>query len=238
MVSKITIFILALFLSSSVLNVSETRYSEMRKKMVQDQIFLRGITDQRILGAFLNVKRHLFVDTLLRSRAYDDTTLDIGEGQDISQPYYVAVMTYAAAPEYNKKVLEIGTGSGYHTAILAELVKSVYTIEIAEPLAKRAKQRLNGIGYRNIYYRIGDGYQGWAEHAPYDSIIVTCNEDHIPQPLINQLAVGGRMIIPVSYSPNVQELILLEKVDKKGDLKKTSLIPVQIVPMRRGTQKK
>jgi protein-L-isoaspartate(D-aspartate) O-methyltransferase len=210
----------------------------LRKQMVEEQIFHRGITDKRILDAFLKVKRHLFVRPDLRSKAYGDFDLDIGEGQDVSRPYIVAVMTLAVGPESNKKVLEIGTGSGYHAAILAELVKNVYTIERIESLAKQGRKHLDAMGYKNITFKIGDGYKGWKKYAPYDGIIVTCHEDHIPQPLIDQLAVGGRMIIPVSYSSTVQELILLEKINSKGALKKTNLIPVQVPPMIRDRDEK
>lgn len=216
----------------------ESNYFVLRKQMVEEQIFHRGITDSSILRAFSDVRRHLFVNPELRSKAYDDTSLDIGYGQDISRPYIVAVMTYAVAPRYDKKVLEVGTGSGYHAAILAELVKTVYTIELNENLARPARQRLDAMGYKNIKFKVGDGYKGWPQYAPYNCIIVTCNEDHLPQPLIDQLAVGGRMIIPVSYSSNLQELIVLEKQDKKGTLKKTSLIPVQFTPMIRGNDSK
>jgi protein-L-isoaspartate(D-aspartate) O-methyltransferase len=174
----------------------------------------------------------------LRDKAYGDFTLDIGEDQVVSPPYIVAIMTYAVvAPGYNKKVLEIGTGSGYHAAVLAELAKYVYTIERLGSLAEKAQKRLDSMGYKNIKFKIGDGYEGWEKYAPYDGIIVTCAEDHIPQPLINQLAVGGRMIIPVRYALNIQELILLEK-DSQGQLKKTHLIPVQAVPsLIRGSEK-
>jgi len=234
------LFSIVLIMSFSTVFSTDTEqyYHDLRKKMVEEQIFRRGITDRRILDAFMNVKRHLFVLPKFRELCYRDFPVDIGEGQSITQPYSVAVMTYAVAPDYNKKVLEIGTGSGYHTAIIAELVKTVYTIELNPILAHSARKRLEGLGYRNIKYRIGDGYEGWTQYAPYDSIVVTCGEDHIPQALIDQLAVGGRMIIPVSYASNVQELILLEKQDNKGDLKKTSLIPVQVVPMIRGSEKK
>jgi protein-L-isoaspartate(D-aspartate) O-methyltransferase len=201
--------------------------------MIEEQIAARGITEKRLLDAFLKVERHLFVKPELRKKAYNDSFLDIDEGQTISEPYIVAIMTYAVAPEYDKKVLEIGTGSGYHAAILAELVKNVYTIELIDALGKKAKKRLDSLGYKNIKFKIGDGFKGWQEYAPYDGIIVTCPEDHIPTPLIDQLAVGGRMIIPVSYSSKVQELILIEK-DAGGELKKTNLIPVQFVPLIRG----
>ena len=212
-------------------------YTAQRKEMVEAQLFQRGITDKRLLNAFLQVKRHLFVKPELRDKAYDDFPLDIGEGQSVGRPYIVAIMTYAVAPQPDKKVLEIGTGSGYHAAVLAELVDHVFTIERIESLAKKAKKRLDAMGYKNIKFKIGDGYEGWEQYAPNDGIIVTCSEDHIPLPLINQLAVGGRLIIPVRYALNMQELILLEK-DSKGQLKKTNLIPVQAVPLIRGSEKK
>jgi len=207
----------------------------LRQTMIETQILERGITDQRILDAFSKVKRHLFVKPNLRIDAYNDSQLTIGEGQTINKPYIVAIMTYVIAPEYEKKVLEIGTGSGYQAAILAELVKEVYTIEIKQTLAIKAKRLLNSLKYNNINFKIGDGYLGWEEHAPYDGIIVTCSPDHIPPPLIDQLAVGGRMVIPVSYSSKVQELILLEK-NANGNLKRINLIPVQFVPLIRGSK--
>jgi len=212
-------------------------FSLLRREMVDTQIMEKGITDRRILDAFSTVKRHLFVNPALRYKAYADCDLPIGEDQTISKPYIVALMTYVVAPQKNKKVLEIGTGSGYQAAILAELVKNVYTIEIMENLAETARERLVSMKYKNIYFKTGDGYLGWEEHAPYDAIIVTCAPDHIPQPLIDQLAVGGRMVIPVSYSQSVQELILIEK-DKHGKLKRTNLIPVQFVPLIRGKNAK
>lgn len=212
-------------------------YAKERRKMTYDQIMRRGITDKRLLNAFMKVERHLFVKPELRDKAYGNFQLDIGEGQTISRPYIVAIMTYVVSPDYNKKVLEIGTGSGYSAAILAELVKNVYTIEYIEKLGVQARKRLNRMGYKNIKFKIGDGYEGWKQHAPYDGIIVTCSEDHIPPALIDQLAVGGRMIIPVSYSNEVQELVLIEKL-KDGSLHKTSLIPVQFVPLIRGSNKK
>ncbi len=212
-------------------------YHRLRREMVENQIVKKGITDKRLLKAFGKVKRHLFVKEELRKDAYKGLTLDIGEDQTITEPYVVAIMTFAVALGNNKKILEIGTGSGYHAAILAELVKEVYTIELYDKLGKRAKKKLDSLGYRNITFKIGDGYKGWKKYAPYDGIIVTCSEDHIPQPLFDQLAVGGRMIIPVTYSTKnsskVQELVLIEK-DGEGNLKKKYLIPVQIVPLIRG----
>jgi len=216
----------------------ETIYLKMRQKMVEEQIFKRGIVDPMILDAFMRVKRHLFVRPELRDLAYEDSPQDIGEGQSIAQPYIAAVMTFAVEPDMSKKVLEIGTGSGYHTAVLAELVNHVYTIELVAWRAQLAKKRLDAMGYKNISFRVGNGYEGWKTYAPYDCIIVTVNEDHIPQPLIDQLAVGGRMIIPVRYSSTVQELILLEKIDNKGEFKKMNLIPIQMVPMIRGSERK
>lgn len=222
-------------LITGLLQAGEPDYALLQKKMVNEQIAGRGITDQRLLAAFMNVKRQLFVKAELRPHAYDDSPLDIGEDQSISEPYIVAVMTSAVDPTPGKKVLEIGTGSGYHAAILAELVKNVYTIELIEKLGKDAQKRLDAMDYKNIHFKIGDGYKGWEQYAPYDGIIVTCSEDHIPEPLIKQLAVGGRLIIPVRYSSKVQELVMIEK-EEDGELKKTYLIPAQFVPLIRGNE--
>jgi protein-L-isoaspartate(D-aspartate) O-methyltransferase len=214
-----------------VLSGNEAEYTSRREKMVKEQILKRGITNQRILNVFRKVKRHLFISPAYRpEEAYGDSPLSIEEGQTISQPYIVAIMTYAIAPENKKKVLEIGTGSGYQAAVLAELVREVYTIEINDKLARQSKKLLNDLGYRNIRCRTGNGYLGWPEAAPFDGIIVTCAPDNIPPALIEQLAIGGRMVIPISYSSNVQDLLLLEKL-VNGKLKKTNLIPVLFVPM-------
>ena len=211
---------------------SEGSYAAAREKMVKEQILERGITDQRLLDALLRVKRHLFVAPLYQRQAYGDFPLPIEAGQTISQPYIVAIMTTVIAPDYKKKVLEIGTGSGYQAAVLAELVSEVYTIEIIPSLARSSKELLQGLGYGNIHFRTGNGYLGWPEAAPFDGIIVTCAPDHIPAALIEQLAVGGRMVIPISYSTTVQDLLLVEKL-ANGKLKKTNLIPVLFVPMIR-----
>ena len=219
-------------LLTSILFSEENKYRLLRNTMVEKQILERGITDKRILNAFKTVKRHLFVESRFRKNAYGDSPIPIGEGETISPPYFVAIMTYVIAPQYNKRVLEIGTGSGYHAAILAELVEKVYTIEKEEKLASKAKKLLNSLGYKNIDFKIGDGYLGWKKNAPYDGIIVTCSPDHIPNALIEQLSPNGRMVIPVSYSSQVQELILIEK-DEKGNLKKTNLIGVEFVPLRK-----
>ncbi len=226
-------------LSCLLLTVALSLYPEQRdyllsrRNMIEKQILERGITNPRILDAFLKVKRHLFIKPELRDKAYEDSPLDIGEGQIINRPYIVAMMTYVIAPEHNKKVLEIGTGSGYHAAILAELVEQVFTIEIEETLAAKARARLLQQGYRNIKFKTGDGALGWEEYAPFDGIICTYSPDHIPVHLREQLAVGGRMIIEVSHSSTVQEFILIEK-DNKGDLKTINLIPVQFTPVIRG----
>jgi protein-L-isoaspartate(D-aspartate) O-methyltransferase len=215
----------------------EEDYLSLRQEMIEKQIVERGITNERILNAFLKVKRHLFVKPEFRGKAYDDSPLDIGEGQVSNRPYIVAMMTYVIAPNYNKKVLEIGTGSGYHAAILAEIVKEVFTIEIEEKLAKKAKKTLLDQGYRNIKFKVGDGALGWQEYAPFDGIICTYSPDHVPPRLFEQLAIGGRMIIEVSHSSKVQEFILIEK-DNKGALKRTNLIPVQFTPLIRGNNEK
>lgn len=203
------------------------RFTRARRNMIDTQIKERGIKDGRLLEAMFKVKRHLFVPDHLRNSAYGDYPLSIGEGQTISQPYIVAIMTELLNLDGDEKVLEIGTGSGYQAAILAELAKEVYTIEILEPLADRSEKVLNDLGYKNIAVRCGDGYIGWKEHAPFDAIIVTCAPGSVPQPLLDQLAEGGRMIIPVGTL--WQELKLFEKLN--GRIEATSVIPVRFVPM-------
>ncbi|MGB9595488.1 MAG: protein-L-isoaspartate(D-aspartate) O-methyltransferase, partial [Candidatus Poribacteria bacterium] len=204
-------------------------YDILRKQMVENQIIARGISDQRVISAMLKVPRHLFVSENQRYEAYNDYPLPIGEEQTISQPYMVALMTELMCLDGDEKVLEIGTGSGYQTAILAELAKEVYTVEIIESLSINAKRLLDELGYKNIKFRIGDGYNGWKEYAPFDDIIVTCGPTDIPQPLIDQLNEGGKLVIPVGYS--FQVLTILEKVN--GELKKTESIECRFVPMTR-----
>ena len=199
-----------------------------REQMVKKQIQERGITDKILLEALRKVERHRFVPEKYRDQAYDDYPLPVGEKQTISQPYIVALMTSVIEPDNTKKVLEIGTGSGYQAAVLAELCKTVYTIEIIPVLGKNAEDLLNKLGYKNIKIKIGDGYQGWKEFAPFDAVIVTCAPSHIPQPLKDQLAEGGRMIIPVGGSI-FQNLLVLEK--KGGKIIEKSEIPVRFVPM-------
>jgi protein-L-isoaspartate(D-aspartate) O-methyltransferase len=196
--------------------------------MVKMQIEARGITDKKVLNAFLKVERHKFVLPRYIAFAYSDTPLPIEEGQTISQPYIVAFMTEALDLEHDDKVLEIGTGSGYQAAILAELCDSVFTVEIFETLGTKAEKLFKKLGYDNIHSLIGDGYLGWPEHAPYDAVIVTCAPEKIPGPLQDQLAEGGRMIIPVGNDP-VQHLVLLIK--KNGKIRERNVLPVRFVPM-------
>jgi protein-L-isoaspartate(D-aspartate) O-methyltransferase len=203
-------------------------YLEERAAMVRDQIRSRGIKDERVLEAMLKVQRHCFVPDAYLNQAYEDYPLPVGEGQTISQPYIVAFMTEALELKSQDKVLEIGTGSGYQAAILAEICDSVFTIEIFQSLGLSAMKTLNELGYSNVFVRIGDGYKGWEEHAPYNAIIVTCAPAEIPKKLEEQLAEGGRMIIPVG-GDYTQNLILLEK--KSGKLQKNSVLPVRFVPM-------
>jgi protein-L-isoaspartate(D-aspartate) O-methyltransferase len=203
-------------------------FERQREMMVDRQIKARGVNDPEVLKAMLKVERHRFVPEEYINQAYEDHPLPVGEGQTISQPYIVAVMTEMLELDKNSKVLEIGTGSGYQAAVLAEICDSVYSIEIFESLARQAKKTLESLDYENIFIKTGDGYKGWPEHSPFDAVIVTCAPTHIPQPLKDQLAEGGRMIIPVGeyYS---QDLILLEK--KNGKLKEKNVLPVRFVPM-------
>jgi len=205
-------------------------YVEKRQSMVLNQLHSRDIIDSKVLQAMLTVPRHKFVDEHIRESAYNDYPLSIGEGQTISQPYIVALMTQLLELKGNEKVLEIGTGSGYQAAVLAEIVKEVYTIEIYESLSKKSEKLLNGLGYRNIKFKVGDGYHGWEEHAPYDAIIVTCAPDHVPPPLLQQIKDnGGRIVIPVGGIWMVQTLMKIEKIE--GQIKSKGIIGVRFVPM-------
>lgn len=188
--------------------------------------------DPRVLEAIGRVPRHRFVPQFVRPWAYDNKPLPIGHGQTISQPYIVALMTHLLQPARGHRVLEVGTGSGYQAAVLAELVAFVHTIEIVEPLGAEARERLATLGYRNVEVRIGDGYRGWPEHAPFDGILVTAGADHIPQPLVQQLKPGGRMVIPVGPADMVQELTVIEK-KADGSLERRTVIPVRFVPLTR-----
>ena len=199
-----------------------------RDRMVKEQIVMRGVVEERVLGAMRKVPREEFVPAEFRAESYTDRPLPIGYDQTISQPFIVAFMTEELRPRPTDRVLEIGTGSGYQAAILAELVADVYSIEIIEPLAKNAEATLQRLGYKNVHVKAGDGYKGWPEHAPFDSIIVTCAPERVPQPLIDQLKEGGCMIIPVG-AKFAQELYLLEK--KNGRLEQSAVLPVRFVPM-------
>jgi protein-L-isoaspartate(D-aspartate) O-methyltransferase len=186
--------------------------------------------DARVLQALAKVPRHRFVPDSQLRYAYENRPLPIGHGQTISQPYIVAIMTDLLKVEPDDRVLEIGTGSGYQAAVLAELVKEVYSIEIIEPLGKRASELLKQLGYKNVDTRIGDGYYGWEAHAPFDAIIVTAAADHIPPPLIQQLKPGGRMMIPVGSRFMTQQLVIVEKT-MSGDVSTRLILPVRFVPL-------
>jgi len=210
------------------------RMQEKRDWMVKAQIESRGVKDPLVLKAMRKVSRHLFVPKTYQEEAYADEPLPIGEGQTISQPYIVALMTELLGLKGGEKVLEIGTGSGYQAAILAEIAKEVYSVEIICPLAQRAESSLKELGYKNIIVKCGDGYQGWKEHSPFDGIIVTAAPDHIPQPLVDQLKIEGKLVIPVGDL--FQELILVTKTEK--GIKKENIIPVRFVPMTGEAEKK
>jgi protein-L-isoaspartate(D-aspartate) O-methyltransferase len=203
-------------------------FAAQRQLMVQQQLMPRGLKDARVLAAMSKVPREEFVPADSRSASYEDAPLPIGYDQTISQPYIVAFMTEKLQLKSNNRVLEVGTGSGYQAAVLAELVADVYTIEIVEPLAKNAEATLQRLGYQNAHVKAGDGYSGWPEHAPFDAIIVTCAPNHVPQKLTDQLKDDGRMIIPVGER-FAQQLYLLEKKD--GRLRESAVLPVRFVPM-------
>ena len=224
-------FIILSILTGSLMLPQIDKYSSLRERMVKVQIKDRGISDGATLNSMRKVPRHLFVPQNIINEAYNDGPLPIGYGQTISQPYIVAYMTEVSRPTSKKKVLEIGTGSGYQAAILAEIVDTVYTIEIIPELAKEASETFKKLGYKNIVSRFGDGYKGWPEHAPFDIIIVTAAAEKIPEPLIDQLAENGRLIIPVGGQASVQELILVTK--KKGKVERTRLAAVRFVPFKR-----
>lgn len=206
----------------------DAEFSLLRWAMVDDQMRARGIDDLLVLEALARVPRHRFVPRHLRRSAYEDQPLPIGHGQTISQPYIVALMTQLARPRAGQRALEIGTGCGYQSAVLAELVNQVYSIEIVELLAEEARQRLRNLGYANVQVRAGDGYRGWIEHAPFHVILVTAAPDHVPASLVEQLAAGGRMVIPVGRTR--QELLLIEKL-ADGQLRESRIAPVAFVPM-------
>ena len=204
-----------------------SEFARLRERMVEQQLRARDITDARVLAAMLRVPRHEFVPGQAIGSAYEDSALPLALGQTVSQPYIVAFMTQALALKGSERVLEVGTGSGYQAAVLAELASEVYTIEILPELTGHARTVLQTLGYRNIHFRTGDGYQGWPEAAPFDAIVVTAAPDHIPPPLVVQLKPGGRMILPVGHVE--QELVIIEK--SESGIRRRSTIPVRFVPM-------
>lgn len=212
---------------STALGMEDMERKAERDAMVDLQIVERGIRDKTVLDTMRKVPRHRFVPDDVAPMAYDDGPLPIGFGQTISQPYIVAYMTEALELDGHEVVLEIGTGSGYQAAVLAEIVKHVFSIEIVEPLANQARTTLHNLGYRNVTVREGDGYLGWPEAAPFDAIILTAAPDHVPQPLLNQLTIGGRLILPKGTYP--QELKLVKRTPKGFEEK--TLLPVAFVPM-------
>ena len=211
--------------------------AQKRKAMVDNDIKSRGIKDKTVIEAMGRVPRHLFVDKSLSARAYEDYPLPIGEGQTISQPYVVALMTEALRLKPADRVLEIGTGSGYQAAVLSVIVKQVYSIEIRKSLADMAAKRLRDLGYTNVKVKYGDGYPGWEEFAPFDAIIITAAANHIPPPLIKQLKIGGRLIIPLGSTVYYQTLTLVTKKEK-GELDVEQMGSVAFVPMIGEAEKK
>jgi len=207
-------------------------FATLRSAMVTNQIAARGIEDARVLAAMRRVPRHEFVPAELVPLAYADRPLPIGEGQTISQPYIVALMTELLEPEPEDRILEVGTGSAYQAAVAAQLVAEVYTIEIVPELARSAAERLDRLGVANVTVREGDGYLGWPEHAPFDGILVTAGADHVPSPLVEQLAPGARMIIPVG-DPAVEQVLKVVEKRSDGSVTTRDVIPVRFVPLTR-----
>lgn len=218
--------LLAVFLTSA-----QEDYYSLRQAMVKSQLKARDIYDQATLDAMLKVPRHAFVPDHVKPYAYSDGPLSIGEGQTISQPYIVAIMTQALQLKRDSRVLEVGTGSGYQAAVLGEIVDSVFTIEIVRPLGLRARMILEKQGYSNVVVKIGDGYHGWQEKSPFDAIMVTAGAESVPQPLLEQLKDGGRMIIPVGPHEGIRQLVLIEKKGEK--FKRSNLMAVRFVPFTR-----
>ena len=225
----LSLLILYGFIFAHLVFAQEDPFARERQRMVKEDLAGRDITDKKVLEAMGKVKRHLFVDEDLWDQAYKDYSFSIGEGQTISQPYVVARMTQALAIKPGEKVLEIGTGTGYQAAVLAELTDKVYTIEILPLLAQKAAQRLHALGYASVKVKCGDGYAGWEEYAPFDAILITCAADQIPPALLKQLKVGGRLIMPLKTTSFTQFLTLVTK--KENEVKRESLRGVVFVPM-------
>lgn len=228
MKAKPIVFIISLAL---IFWCYQDAYKGLRENMVKNQIEARNVYNTATLRAMRTVPRHEFVPFDMRAYAYDDRPLAIGNGQTISQPYIVAFMTSVIKPKAEDKILEIGTGSGYQAAVLAEIVNEVYTIEIIPDLAEQAEKKFKALNYQNIHTRVGDGYHGWPEEAPFDAIVVTAAPDEIPAPLIEQLKEGGKLVIPVGPKYSVQSLQLVTK--KNGKASVTNLFPVRFVPFTR-----
>ncbi len=230
--------LMMLFLSAFGCKSDSTadKYAKQRESMVRWQLEARGIKDQRVLAAFRKVPRHEFVSKTFEGDAYADHPLPIGEGQTISQPYMVAIMTELLRLTGTEKVLEIGTGSGYQAAILSLLAKEVYSIEIVEPLAKSAEEQLKRLGYNNVFVLAGDGYQGWPEYAPFDRIIITCAPPYLPEPLQVQLTEGGKIVVPLGEEGQLQVLTVFEK--KEGKIIKKEEGGCFFVPMTGEIEKK
>jgi protein-L-isoaspartate(D-aspartate) O-methyltransferase len=230
---KLRVHLVALFclcaLASAGAWDESAAQQRQRQDMVRTQIAARGVKDPRVLEAMRSVPRHLFVPEALRGRAYEDQPLPIGEGQTISQPYIVALMTELLEPQPGDRVLEVGTGSGYQAAVLSRLVGDVYTLEIKPILAERSRTLLQELGFRNVHAREGDGYFGWEEEAPFDGIMITAAVDHIPPPLLRQLAPEGKMVLPLGNPFGYQNLVLVEK--RGGDYQVRQVTGVLFVPM-------
>ena len=209
--------------------MTQEDFAQQREQMVETQLESRDIQSERVLEAMKKVPRHLFMPASVRQYAYVDRPVPIGKGQTISQPYIVGLMTQTVDPKPGDRALEVGTGSGYQAAVLGELVQEVYTIEIIPDLAERAEKVLAESGYDNVEVRQGDGYQGWPAKAPFDIILITAAPEEIPQPLIDQLAEGGRLVVPVGPQGEIQTLTLVTR--EKGEVKKSYITDVRFVPM-------
>lgn len=224
-------WLILILLTSFAGSCEQDRFTKAREQMVQQQIVARGVQDTATLRAMRKVPRHEFVLPELLGYAYDDTPLPIGSDQTISQPYIVALMTELIKPRKGQRVLEVGTGSGYQAAVLAEIVDSVFTIEILPELAASSAKQLQRLGYRNVIVRCGDGYTGWKEAGPFDGILVTAAAESIPPALIEQLKVGGILVIPVGSATSVQALTVVKK--NRSTLEKQTIAPVRFVPLIR-----